>query len=109
MSNAYVKWKADMLVANRILCEGGNVLKQLSEQALKVCCSGHMLQCLISRSGETYGCQKKMMNTFTLGNITMKNDFQRKRTEELGLHGEHIWEAFRPRRVTGLCFQMKDI
>ena len=43
-SNAYVKWKVDMLVANRILCEGGNVLKQLSEQALKfaaqaICCS----------------------------------------------------------------------
>jgi hypothetical protein len=44
MSNAYVKWKPDTLVANRILCEGGNVLKQLSEQALKfaaqaICCS----------------------------------------------------------------------
>lgn len=78
-------------------------VKTIERTSTKVCCSGHMLQCLISRSGETWLSKKKMMNTFTLGNLLQwRMTFQRKRTEELGLHGEHMGGIQTQARITGL-------
>ena len=54
MPDAYVRHEPQTSRANRMWYEGGNVLKQLSKQGLKVCCSGHMVQCLISHRGRTW-------------------------------------------------------
>lgn len=79
-------------------------VKTIERTSTKVCCSGHMLQCLISRSGETWLSEKKMMNTFTLGNLLQwRMTFQGKRTEELGLRGEHMGGMQTQARIAGRC------
>lgn len=79
-------------------------VKTIERTSTKVCCSGHMLQCLISHSGETWLSETKMMNTFTLGNLLQwRMTLQKKRTEELGLHGEHMGGTETEARRVGLC------
>lgn len=84
-------------------------VKTIERASTKVCCSGHMLQCLISRSGETWLSEKKMMNTFTLGDLLQwRMTFQRKGTWELGVHAEHMGDIQTQARMAGLrAFQWK--
>lgn len=73
-------------------------VKTIERVSTKVCCSGHMLQCLISRSGETWLSEKKMMNTFTLGDLLQwRMTFQRREHENQACMPS-IWEAFRHRQ-----------
>lgn len=86
-------------------------VKTIERTSTKVCCSVHMLQCLISRSGETWLSEKKMMNTFTLGNLLQwRMTFPGEENRGIRLarraYGRHS-DIGKERRT--VCLQTKDV
>lgn len=68
-----------------------------------------MLQCLISRSGETWLSEKDDEYIYFEQLITMKNDFPEEENRKVGLHGAYGRHSDLGKGNRTVCFQMKDI